>query len=219
MTGITEGGTETTGFGPDPAMEELFPELPPREEPQLYRPRQIALEARQVCSPAGQETAAWCGSSYDDVLHQITVQTHRGPVVARPGDWIVKGTLAFMVYSDDAFRHTYEPVTGAPASADLRRKLHGTWRTGRRVGHHIYAQAGPEPSDDDTPVVTVATPELAAALCEAHNALASPAGVTASGAERAAAATEAAPAPAEPPAGTAGPQAGSEGRSGDREPF
>lgn len=45
------------------------------------------------------------------------------------------------------------------------------WRTGRRVGRHLYAQAGPEPSDDDVPIGTLDTAELAAAACAAHNAM------------------------------------------------
>jgi hypothetical protein len=41
------------------------------------------------------------------------------------------------------------------------------WRTGRKVGRTIYAQPGPEPSDDD-PLIGV-TPGLAKAAVRAHN--------------------------------------------------
>lgn len=54
---------------------------------------------------------------------------------------------------------------GAPALTAL------PWRTGRRVGCHLYAQAGPEPSDDDPPIGTLFTAELAAEACAAHNAM------------------------------------------------
>lgn len=37
-----------------------------------------------------------------------------------------------------------------------------TWRTGRKVGRTIYAQIGPEPSDDDPLIGMMDTPELAA---------------------------------------------------------
>lgn len=43
------------------------------------------------------------------------------------------------------------------------------WRTGRRVGRHMYAQLGPEPSDSDPPIGTLDTAEIAAEACEAHN--------------------------------------------------
>ena len=44
------------------------------------------------------------------------------------------------------------------------------WRQGRHQGRHLYAQLGPEPSDDDPLVGTLDTAELAAEACEAHNA-------------------------------------------------
>lgn len=43
------------------------------------------------------------------------------------------------------------------------------WRTGRRVGRTIYAQAGEHPSDDDLLIGTLDTPELAEAAVRAHN--------------------------------------------------
>jgi hypothetical protein len=39
------------------------------------------------------------------------------------------------------------------------------WRQGR----HLYAQAGPRPSDEDPVVGTLDTEELAAEACESHN--------------------------------------------------
>ena len=43
-------------------------------------------------------------------------------------------------------------------------------RTGRKVGLHLYEQTGPNPADDDPPVGTVFTPELAATIVAAVNA-------------------------------------------------
>ena len=43
------------------------------------------------------------------------------------------------------------------------------WRTGRKVGRTIYAQSGPEASDEDVLIGMMDTPELAAAAVAAHN--------------------------------------------------
>ena len=43
------------------------------------------------------------------------------------------------------------------------------WRTGRKVGRTIYAQDGPQASDDDRLIGVMDTPELAAQACEGHN--------------------------------------------------
>lgn len=45
------------------------------------------------------------------------------------------------------------------------------WRTGRKVGRTIYAQLGPEPSDDDVLIGMMDTPELAAEAVGCHNRL------------------------------------------------
>lgn len=51
------------------------------------------------------------------------------------------------------------------------RALYLPWRQGRKIGRTIYAQMGPEPSDDDPLIGVMDTPDLAAAACEAHNEL------------------------------------------------
>lgn len=43
------------------------------------------------------------------------------------------------------------------------------WRVGRKVGRTIYAQHGPEPSDDDRLIGMLDTPELAAEAVHCHN--------------------------------------------------
>jgi len=48
------------------------------------------------------------------------------------------------------------------------------WRTGRHVPRHIYVQLGAGPDDEDRPIGTMDTPELAAEACAGHNARLSP---------------------------------------------
>jgi hypothetical protein len=43
-------------------------------------------------------------------------------------------------------------------------------RQGRKVPQHVYLQLGDEPSDDDLPLFTVPSPELAAIVVKATNA-------------------------------------------------
>lgn len=43
------------------------------------------------------------------------------------------------------------------------------WRTGRKVGRTIYAQMGPEPSDDDPLIGVMDTPDLAHLVVRAVN--------------------------------------------------
>jgi hypothetical protein len=75
----------------------------------LYRKKPVVIEARQVCSVYGPEVAAWCGSKYDDVLHQIKIETLEGVMTAQSGDWIIKGVQGeFYPIKDPIFRETYE---------------------------------------------------------------------------------------------------------------
>jgi hypothetical protein len=54
-------------------------------------------------------------------------------------------------------------MTAKPEPAGL------PWRTGRKVGRTIYAQLGPEPSDEDPLIGVMDTGVLAAAAAAAHN--------------------------------------------------
>lgn len=45
------------------------------------------------------------------------------------------------------------------------------WRTGRKVGRTIYAQAGDEPHDHDHLLGLMDTPQLADHAVKAHNAV------------------------------------------------
>ncbi|HEY9417903.1 MAG TPA: hypothetical protein VIQ30_24350 [Pseudonocardia sp.] len=44
-----------------------------------------------------------------------------------------------------------------------------TWRVGRKVGHHIYAQIGAQPADDDPWLGSFRNPEDAEMAVEAMN--------------------------------------------------
>lgn len=48
--------------------------------------------------------------------------------------------------------------------------LQNLWRVGRKVGRTIYAQVGPEPSDDDVLIGMMDTEPLARCAVDAHNA-------------------------------------------------
>jgi hypothetical protein len=48
--------------------------------------------------------------------------------------------------------------------------LQNRWRVGRKVGRTIYAQIGPEPSDDDVLIGVMDTRALAEEAVAAHNA-------------------------------------------------
>lgn len=59
---------------------------------------------------------------------------------------------------------------------ELRAELNASedcsvWRTGRKVGRTIYLQVSEEPSDDDTLIGMMDTPELAQHVVDAHNGL------------------------------------------------
>lgn len=74
-----------------------------------------------------------------------------------------------MVLSDETlFRRVLEAAL--PHLGIVRQDLHlSPWRQGRHEPRHLYAQIGPEASDDDPIVGTLDTPEAAAEACLAHN--------------------------------------------------
>lgn len=45
----------------------------------------------------------------------------------------------------------------------------GKLRVGRRVPEHVYEQLGPEPSDEDKPLFTAPTAQLAYDIVESYN--------------------------------------------------
>lgn len=84
----------------------------------LFRKLPIPVEARQVPpsedGASGLDLAAWCGGSVSGTYDEpkIFVPTLEGDLVARVGDWIVKGPRGeFWPVKGDIFAETYEPVT------------------------------------------------------------------------------------------------------------
>lgn len=73
------------------------------------------------------------------------------------------------VLSDEAlFRRVLEAAL--PHLPTVRQDLHAhPWRQGRHEPRHLYAQTGPEPSDEDPIVGTLDTAEAAEEACTAHN--------------------------------------------------
>lgn len=87
-----------------------------------YRKKPIPVEARQVPpssdGQSGLELAAWCGGSVSGTYAEpkIFVPTLEGELVARVGDWIVKGTRGeFWPVKGDIFAETYESADIEPA--------------------------------------------------------------------------------------------------------
>lgn len=91
----------------------------------LYRKKPIPYEARQLLGSedgqTGCDLATWCGGSLSGTFAEpkLFVPTLEGELVARVGDWVVKGTHGeFWPVRGDFFAETYEavdtPSTGAP---------------------------------------------------------------------------------------------------------
>ena len=87
-----------------------------------FRRLPLEVEARQVVGSddgqTGRDLAAWCGGwvsgTHDEP--KIGVPTLEGDLVARVGDWIVRGTQdEFWPVKGDIFAGTYEPVRPAPS--------------------------------------------------------------------------------------------------------
>lgn len=81
--------------------------------------------------------------------------------------WAPRPAASFMRRAAEA---AYEAAAPHLAAAE-RDHIAVPWRTGRRNGHTIYAQTGPQPSDDDPFIGSLNTPEAAAEAVRAHNAL------------------------------------------------
>ena len=81
-----------------------------------YRKKPVEIEARlfdpatdydKACAVVG-----WCGGTVTDEGCEIA--TLEGVMLARPGDWIIRGIRGeHYPIKDSIFRETYEPVEGA----------------------------------------------------------------------------------------------------------
>lgn len=89
----------------------------------LYRKRPVVIEARQFDGTNGVELVEWMDESTypggiaahlwgGDVDPRITIKTLEGPMIARPGWWVIQGVQGeFYPCDPDIFDLTYEPVT------------------------------------------------------------------------------------------------------------
>ncbi len=77
-----------------------------------YRRKTVAIEAVQLTNGNIVEVAAWCeGVPYSQ--GGVVVPTMRGNVMAKVGNWIVKGMGGeFYPATDEAFWKTYDEVEG-----------------------------------------------------------------------------------------------------------
>lgn len=99
----------------------------------LYRRKPTVHEARQLLGSedgqAGRDLAAWCGGSVSGSYTEpkVCVPTLEGDLIARVGDWVVKGGRGeFWPVRADIFAETYEAVRGPGAGAPITYAGH-TW--------------------------------------------------------------------------------------------
>jgi hypothetical protein len=120
------------------------------ETPARFRKRPVEIEARQLLgSDDGQparEIAAWCGgwlgSTFREPKAMLVIPTLEGDMVARPGDWVVRGVKGeFYPVRADIFAETYVPAAAVPAGpapatdrAALRQQIIEALHDARRNG-------------------------------------------------------------------------------------
>lgn len=96
-----------------------------------FRRRPLEVQARQVVGSddgmTGRELALWCGGWVSGTYREpkIGVPTLEGDLVARTGDWIVRGTRGeFWPVKGDIFTETYTPIAAEPSEqAPLRDRI------------------------------------------------------------------------------------------------
>lgn len=95
-----------------------------------------------------------------DAAVRAAIAEHARLLIDRPDPTVLSDEALFRRVLEAALPHL-------PAG---RQDLHLLpWRQGRHEPRHLYAQLGPEPSDDDLVVGTLDTPEAAEEACTAHN--------------------------------------------------
>ena len=82
-----------------------------------FRKKPVVIEARLFTISSQEDVAAWCGSyvRHPNVLFDreavIPIHTMEGEMIARLGDWIIKGVKGeFYPCKPDIFEATYERV-------------------------------------------------------------------------------------------------------------
>lgn len=89
-----------------------------------YRKKPVVIEAEQV--QAGMigdliSAAIAQGKARMTDYDEIMIETLEGSMIARPGDWIIKGIKGeFYPCKPDIFAATYEPAPDSPAVEDLK---------------------------------------------------------------------------------------------------
>lgn len=124
-----------------------------------YRKKPIPVEAHQLLGSedgqTGRDLAAWCGGTVSGAFAEpkVFVPTLEGDLVARAGDWIVKGHRGeFWPVKGDIFAETYEPAaadtdeseTTTRVFAALHRDAEETV-TRAAVLYEQWVKAGPPP--------------------------------------------------------------------------
>ncbi len=84
-----------------------------------FRKKPVVVEAQQFTTRTGERILRWIGSSgyasFVKELPVIKIDTLEGIMMARHGDWIIKGVQGeFYPCKPDIFLSTYEPVKGEP---------------------------------------------------------------------------------------------------------
>lgn len=78
----------------------------------FFRKKPVTIEARQFLIPGvNRELADWCGGDLgtDAMGPLIEIETLEGQMLARPGDWIIRGVKGeFYPCKPDIFAATYE---------------------------------------------------------------------------------------------------------------
>jgi hypothetical protein len=82
----------------------------------FYRKKPVVIEAVQLAEDSLDELAEFCGFNIGDVENPlygsgIVIETLEGNMLARKGDWIIKGVNGeFYPCKPDIFEKTYEKV-------------------------------------------------------------------------------------------------------------
>lgn len=84
-----------------------------------FRKKPVVIEAMQFNEETREAVIAWCGCRHHAIGEQgeeyetlnLFIRTREGEMMARPGDWIIKGVQGeFYPCKPDIFKQTYEPA-------------------------------------------------------------------------------------------------------------
>jgi hypothetical protein len=83
-----------------------------------FRKKPVVIEAMQMILPLSQEFQSFIGLlesgrsvSIDFDANEIQIETLEGTMIARPGDWIIRGVKGELYpCKPDIFEQTYEPA-------------------------------------------------------------------------------------------------------------